>query len=429
LLNSEQPPLAPPTSADEALLGRSRSILWTPDIGDASPDEPAGLDGLLESVVGMRLRLGERLLPGLRAAVRARVAISLSDDAFKKRLNSQLETFGDRLRKRWPDAFLFHEQTIEETLQTVATGGRAARLMTGNPTSNPIAWEDELASALLDDPQVPLTLERLRQPRPCIAPPPCSGHEVWAHIRESAAGGSEASIEEASEEQGLFLATLTIEPVTSVPVVERGRFRGWRWLGTLEKRVIKNSDWRREADLVAKRYRILEVRDIGDRRALALPPVTAGDLRMWRVEIDPTLGAPLLDRTQPIVGVDHELMMVGDGRQGLGVSDSLLVPTAPLIALLNLHPGAPYSYEDREGLALALLTWRAEYATSDHYLAWPRTCGSGIVIRPDLLARVVAAAGENRLVLRDFVLGDVELVSVESQSLLRPADDDPLDSE
>lgn len=155
---------------------------------------------------------------------------------------------------------------------------------------------------------------------------------------------------------------------------------------------------------------------MGDRQALTLPPVTTGDLRWWGLEVEAPHGVPLLEISQPIIGEDYELAAVGDGRQGLGVPDSLLVPTATLIALLKLHLGAPYSYEDDDGPALALITWRAEYDTSEYHLAWPRTCGSGIVIRPDLLDRLVDAVGEHRLVLRDYVVGNLELLSTPAAS-------------
>ncbi|PYS47738.1 MAG: hypothetical protein DMG13_27125, partial [Acidobacteria bacterium] len=67
------------------------------------------------------------------------------------------------------------------------------------------------------------------------------------------------------------------------------------------------------------------------------------------------------------------------------------------------------TYCDRNGVGLALVTWRAAYETSEYELTWPRICGSGIVIRPDLLNRLAEAAGERRLVLRDFVVGVTEL--------------------
>ena len=52
------------------------------------------------------------------------------------------------------------------------------------------------------------------------------------------------------------------------------------------------------------------------------------------------------------------------GRKGLGVPDSLLVPTTSLIAVLNFHTGAPWTYDDEKGVGLALVTWGAEYDTS-----------------------------------------------------------------
>lgn len=419
LLLGEKPPLAPPTPADNFLLDRRGNILWNPDNSSrASLGEPAGLDELIESVAGIRLQEGEQFLPGLRNAVRARVAISLNEESFKKRLNSQLDSLASRVRKRWPDAFLAHEQTIEETLQSIATGGRTARLIAGVPILNPIAWEDELASVLLNDPTIPLILEALRQPRPNFVPPPGRGHTIWAQVRERAAGSSDMPIEEAADEYESLSATIAIKPASSAPIVESGVFKGWYWFGCMERRLVKHPDWNRDTDLVSKRYRILEVRDLGDRQALTLPPVTRGDLRMWRAGIDPYFDIPLFGTTQPLLGEDHELAMVGDGRQGLGVPGSLLTPTESLIALLNLHPGVPCTYKDKDGIGFALVTWRAEYDISDYYLAWPRTCGSGIVIRPDLLTRLISAVGEPRLVFRDFVMGDLELLTRATESRL-----------
>ncbi|PYS47739.1 MAG: hypothetical protein DMG13_27130, partial [Acidobacteria bacterium] len=171
--------------------------------------------------------------------------------------------------------------------------------------SNAVTWEDTLASALLDDPEIPLILEATRQPRPPIPAPPGNGHEMWARLRDRAAGVADLGIEEAAEVDGMFTATLRIEPYTSAAIVEHGRFRGWRWLATMEQRWVKPSDWREEKDLFAQRYYVVEVRDVGDRQALALPPVGFGDLRMWKAEVDPVLAPSALGRSQPLVGVDR----------------------------------------------------------------------------------------------------------------------------
>jgi hypothetical protein len=178
--------------------------------------------------------------------VHERVASSLEDEPVKKRLSSQLDDLGDRPRKRWPDAFLVHEETIEGTVQSVAAGGRAAMLATGSLVTDGVAWEDKLAAALLDDPKLPLILEATRQPRPPILPPPGNGHAIWDRIHNRAAGTSKADsgIDEAMEEEGVLIATLSVEPWNLAQTVERGTFRGWRWLGTMEQRWVESSDWR-----------------------------------------------------------------------------------------------------------------------------------------------------------------------------------------
>lgn len=130
---------------------------------------------------------------------------------------------------------------------------------------------------------------------------------------------------------------------------------------------------------------------------------------MWKASIDPAPSALVLRDTQPLIGVDRELQFVGDGREGLGAPPAILTPTAALIMSLALEPGDGCTYRDRNGIGLALVTWRAEYDRSEYYLARPRIRGSGIVIRPDLFNRLAEVAGEHRLVMRDFVVGVAEL--------------------
>jgi hypothetical protein len=412
MVQGDPPPLASSSPADAVLLRRDADSLWSPDRAeDDEVDGVPGFDELLESVAGVRIRRAERILDGIHAVVRERAAIALADEGVKKRLNRQLETLASRVNKRWPDAFLAPEQAIEEILQSVAAGGRAAKLMAGEPVRDPIQWEDDLASALADDPKVPLILEACRQPRPAVPPPPGAGHELWAQARAYAQGSLRGPVHAALEEESLLVATVALEQPAELPTVERGPYRGWYWLGIVEKRTVKPTDWRRDSDLIAMRYRVLEVRDVNDRQALTLPPVAAGDLRLWRAQIDPISDPTELDSSQPLLGVDHDLSMVSDGRQGLGLPGAILTPTPFLIGVLELQPGKPCTYHDDNGVGLALVTWRADYDVSDYYLAWPRTCGTGVVVRPDLIADLVAVAGQDRLVVRDFVVGDSELVA------------------
>jgi hypothetical protein len=414
LIEGDEPPLVPSAVPEPALAANEAQVIWTPTIdGEETSEETLALHGFLESVAGNRLRRAERFLPGLARAVQERVASSLESESVRKRLNSQLDSLGDRVRKRWPDAFLVNEETIESTIQSVAAGGRAAMLAAGNLVTDGVAWEDRLASALVDDPEVPLILEATRQPRPPIPPPPGIGDEIWGRVRDRARGESTADsgVVEAIDEDGVLVATVRVEQYRSARNVEHGTFRGWRWLGTMEKRWIEPSDWRDEKQLFAMRYCVLEVRNVDDRQALNLSPVASGDLRMWKASIDPVPATVVLRESQPLIGVDRELRFVGDGREGLGAPPAILAPTAALIASLALEAGEGCIYKDRDGIGLALVTWRAEYDRSGYYLARPCIRGSGIVIRPDLFDRLADGAGEHRLVMRDFVVGVAELAA------------------
>ncbi len=414
LLDGDEPPLVPPAVPDPALLADERQVIWTPTGSDNNASEQKeAREDFVKSVAGNRLRRGERLLPGLTMAVQDGLAASLESEAVQRRLRSQLDDLGDRVRKRWPDAFLVNEETIEATVQSVAAGGRAAMLAVGNVVTNAIAWGDNLTSALADDPELPLMLEATRQPRPPIPLPPGNGDEMWGRIHDRAQGKSigDSGIFDALDEDGVLVATVHIEPYISARNVEHGTFRGWRWLGTMEKRWIEPSDWRDEKQLFAMRYCVSEVRNVDDRQALNFPPVASGDLRMWKASIDPVAVATVLQKSQPLIGVDRALRFVGDGREGLGAPPAILVPTAALIMSLALEPGEGCTYEDHDGIGLALVTWRAEYDRSDYYLARPRIHGTGIVIRPDLFDRLAEGAGAPRLVVRDFVAGDAELTA------------------
>jgi hypothetical protein len=408
LIAGETPPLAPP-SFEPLLIGSSRILRVSESYNSLSEDE-VGLDELLDAVAGTRLRQGERLLPGLRNAIYARTAIASRNGEFVDRLRWQLRSFGDQRKGRWPDALLAHQELIEVILQSVAAGGRAARIMVGEPVMNPIAWEDDLAAAILSDPLIPLSLEATRQPRPHIPCPPGYGEKVWEHIYKRAAGGSDRFPIVASIINDHFCATLSVQPVEATTVIERGPFTGWYWLGTVERRVITHPDWQRKLDMVARRYRILELRNNNDREGFTVPPVAAGNARLWKARSESTVSTPLLAKSQPLLGIDYELEMVGDSHHGLGVPEFLLVPMPSLIALLNLFPSTDWSYADESGIGLALITWRTEYATSDYHLAWPRTSGCGIVIRPDLLVQLTTLACEQRIVLRDYVEGDLMLL-------------------
>ncbi len=412
LLGNREAPPPPPAEADRALLGPGPSGLWIPPAVSPDGEDLRGTNELVDTVAGVRLLRAEALLPGLEDAVRRRVATDVVEEGHKKRMNRQLDAYADRIEKRWPDAYLAPEEAVEDALQRAAVGGRAARLAQGLPVSDPVGWEYQLATALLDDPDLPVALEATRHPRADTAPPPHRGDPVWSalHARAQGQPTRDAQVEAADLHGGLLLGTLTVAAAETAPIRNAGRFRGWRQLAAVERRTSPPPNRNGESDLVAVRFRAVELRDSGDLRALTLPPAAAGGLRAWTTRLPSGVSQSAPTQSWPIVGYDSEVAAAGDARQGLGIQTPLLSPTPWLIVTLGLRPGAHFVLDDDAGPALALVTWRTEYETSEYHLAWPRLRGAAIVIRNDLFDRLLGAI-PGRLKLRDFVSGDVELCS------------------
>ena len=179
-----------------------------------------------------------------------------------------------------------------------------------------------------------------------------------------------------SEEQ--FAATVSVEPVGSRAYSDAWKVAsstaglGWRRTsgGSSITRIIGDS----EEFVMGVRHRGVEIRDTGDLVALDLPPITTGYLEMWRADVGQVF-QPNLAHSQPLIGLDMELNVVGDGRRGLGVPGALLTPTAPLLQSLTLHPAGPIGFGDDVGPGMSLVTWRTDYDISDYHLPIANAAG------------------------------------------------------
>ncbi len=402
LLDGQASPMPPPDPADPALLGEKEVQAVPLHIDESESDEFPGISRLVREAAGYRLSRAESMLPGLEEAVCSRAASAMGTERFRKLLNSQLDAYADRHGKHIPDVYLFDEQTIEEALQLAAAGGRYARIAAGEGTPNPAAWESDLADILLDDPALPLAVEKRRIPRPPIPAPPPPASPIWADVPTSASADSEDGTHGLPLGQfGPFTATTQIEPGESTRVVEQGQYRGWRMIATVEELVKQHPERSERSSFLAERYQAVELRNPDDGETLDMPPMALGDFRLWHMEVGLPSDLHLPDHTLPVVGIDFAAAGARDRQHGLGVHSPLLSPTLGLIALLALYPGGPFTLNDNQGCGLTLVTWRAAYETTGHHLPIPRLLGSAVLIRPDLFERLQAAAA-GRLVLRDF---------------------------
>ena len=405
LLPGSDLPLPLPSDPDPPLL--DPLVAGPPEpIGATAPEpEEAGPDEVVSALAGMRLTRAERLLPRLRSAVIVRVREVLGSDAYGRRMRRQLRAYADSGRRRRPDVFLASCEAVEDAVQLAAAGARAARLMNAQPLAEPVEFEQLLADALLDDPALPLAVENTRCPRPDIPPPPLRDDPLWHELfaRNEDDGATGVGGDGAGHADDGLLATLTTAGHEDVPVVTGGQYDGWRLVATVERRLLRGPTVSDTIDEVAVRERVVELCRNDATRALRRAPTTTGDLRVWSTA--PPSGASIeVPRSGRIVGCDISVRAAGDGHHGLGIPGLLLTPTAWLVEALSLRPAAGFCLADGDGPCLGLITWRTEYENSDHYLAWPRLTGSGLVLRNDAFHRLVHIA-QGLLSFRDFVSG------------------------
>ena len=248
-------------------------------------------------------------------------------------------------------------------------------------------------------------MERTRQPRPAIPPPPLRDDPIWSTVQGPAKSSrpGNAEVETASRDGGDLFGTAAIVGAEGVPSVVGGPFNDWRLVATVERRVMSKRDWREKEEDIAERYRNIEIRQSGDEQALDLPPIAVCNFLTWNFAPAPNLAAKEWIRSRPVVGLDRRMLSAADGYHGLGFQKLLLTPTPWLSNALELKRGSYFILEDGHGPAVALITWRSEYETSDYYLAWPRLHGAGLVVRSDAFDNLVHVA-QGKLIYRDFLV-------------------------
>ena len=413
LLPGGESPLPPFDEPDIELLDRRQSGILLPATAAVDPEESTDTNSMINELVGVRLSRAEAIHPGLRDVVRIRVESTRTDADITRRMQAQFRAYGDKTKERWPDAFLAVNEAVEDALQRTAAGVRSARLASGRPVRDPLSFEDRLATALIDDPDLPLVIERTRQPRPDIPPPPHRGDALWSALSCPANVGATTNTDEqaTSQDDDGLSGTVAVLGADSVPSIVGGPFGGWRLVATVERREVPRQDWKDQEDDIALRFRTIELRQSGSSQALDSPPVAKGDVLTWVSTLSPILPSKDWNGSKPVVGLDTAVLAAADGYDGLGFQKLLLTPTPWLSNAIDREWGTYFVLEDSVGPALALISWRTEYETSDYHLAWPRLCGTGLVVRSDVFDRMVHAFGED-LTYRDYLTG---------ASSLRPA--------
>lgn len=346
----------------------ARSILYDVPplpLGDPSPELRRALslglmnermpDPMVESAIeeflGDRLRKTADLLPEAQDVIALRLSADLHDGAASKKIQRQLDALSSRSTLRWPDAVLAHEEAAEREMQLLAGSVRVARFLSGDPLRDSTNWEIVLANRLRTNNRYQLELERNRWPRPSFPGAPSHEDQQWDEVE----------------------ASLTFKIIKDTFELFALDGTDWVCIGALEEREHvepgRNSPGQTSLTMLGCHV---------DQLTPGTVPLGTGTWRDWRGREQDTNSQ---DSNFPLVNqlIDPSL------RTGLGGTNSLLTPSSRLRSALDLREtDRMFTLANAEGdEVLRLVTWRAEYESSDYQLNYPRVQGQAVVVRHD----------------------------------------------
>jgi hypothetical protein len=361
-------------------------------------------DVLVDGYLGSRLeRAGDP--PGLREAAVDLATTALVSPGLEQLMRHQLDQLRGPSSEAVPDAYLADEAATEDALQRAAAGLRVAAAQTGR-ILEPRSFERGAALRLADDPRLALRAELARVPRPVTRPEALRWSlepTPWANANDR-------------DEVGLWpppgldaAAALRCLPggASALARVEGGPHVDWIQIGMMERHF---TPARRYPDRPSRLVLIgvgLEITDT-EPPARSLPFASSP----WHLWIAPWRRlAPTADTDAAIrqlSTLNSPLVALADDgrggallrRAGLGGPPFLLAPVLPLVMALGLEPTpgiSGFSLGDADGPGLVGRQWRGHLVHDGNYQPLtPAVEGADLLVRPDLLARLLDIVGAVR---------------------------------
>lgn len=354
-------PTPPQMEGVQERLADAASLLWE------APFRPSVVDDNVDGFVGAILEL---------------IARHMDDDEFDSELRESVRDMGSG--GNWPDALLLSDHVSEESLQEAAGALRAHFASEGALVADPVKWEDDLAE-LLKLTRLPLMVERGRIPRPPLPLLPKST-------------GQDENIPSTDEHEER--AADRVIPQQSIwkpaPLSNGGPYHAWILLAYCETTRTKPPGNRRSKDLQTHVQAgvELDLSVFADRESEG--PLARMDVQQWLFPSRKTVGeterrhVSLAAHAGPVGPFADDLVRLG--------LPSLLAPSPELVEALDLSAGSLKAPElmmsDQSGPALAHVTWRSRYSHSDYHMSYPGLTGSGLLLRPNLAAKLVERWGD-----------------------------------
>ncbi|ASN39188.1 hypothetical protein CGQ24_09275 [Arthrobacter sp. 7749] len=185
------------------------------------------------------------------------------------------------------------------------------------------------------------------------------------------------------------------------PTIRSGLYIGWKVAARAERIKLPAQGYgtSKAPGLAAATFSAIEIGPA----TTWLPPFTQGSIQVMLQK--PGKVIPLKD-PEPLMMLESGCDVWNDGKQTLGSTDPIVLPTPAVVAMLGLEPSKGHLFlEDSQGPGLALLTWRSRYIENDRGSGRPTISGAAIVIRPDLFVRLLEILGTT-VTFRTFLTGN-----------------------
>jgi hypothetical protein len=342
-----------------------------------------------DSIVGSRLDYIDSRYPYLAEDILDSISRRFDEPAFDERMREQLESarpiidFGMDIR-------VSSDEVAEEELQK-ACGSLKARAWAHGDGVVSDDDMDGLGRSIALDPHLPLTIEKIRQPRPDLPELGEPNSEFWSFLDNHNVSRSQQRLRSLvpSPWPGMTIGIEELRLEQCV-VVENSEFTHWRLIGYAEQqRYVVDSLRNKGAEV--SHYAGLQLHGLTSGLGDRVPPVLIDDsssLTDWECEssLIPYLGESASVET--FVNVDHLLVDYGDHRRGLGLPASIVSPSVWLRQRLNLRQHTDFILSDSEGAAVALVAWRSEYHQPYSGIPFAKRAGTGLIIRADLFEQI-----------------------------------------
>lgn len=355
-------------------------------------------EAIVDASVGQRLELASTP-PELREAVIDGVLARM--DVIRERSREQLDHLRSPSSSRIPDAYLVHEQEVEDELQKVGAGIRTALALGGSLLSSPFEVERRYATDLSPTGIWALRSEASRVPRPATRPSAFAWSRnpiPWVGDRDAVWPPPDAD------------ALAGVRQVSGVDAelvrVEEAPYAGWIQLGFAERQRTPAS---RHPDVSARQVLLLAGLEASDG---AVPtnsaPLSSLPAALWArpyTEIvnglDQGKARDLIEvNSYPLAGVVRYGQKAAR-ESGLGLHPFCLSPQLEIVALLGLRPETPairHVLVDERGIGLVCRQWRSFLIHDGNYEPLESAVeGADLIVRPDLYRTLESVIGSERV--------------------------------